>query len=250
MFVDTHAHLDDEKYDKDREDVIKRAEENGVEKIINVSFDLKSAKRAIDLAGQYENIYAAVGCHPKSQEESGYVFNKSDFLKTAKQPKVVAIGECGLELKNPDDLISQREIFEAQIKLAQELNLPLIVHCRDAHQEVIEILAKAGNVKGVIHCFSGSWQSAQRYLDMGFYISFNGIITYASDYDKVVKNMPIDRLLLETDCPYLSPAPFRGQRNEPAHVKYVAQRVAEIRNEPLEKIAQITTENAKKLFQI
>ncbi|MDP2946220.1 MAG: TatD family hydrolase [bacterium] len=250
MLIDTHAHLDDEKYDNDRDEVIKRALENGVDKIINVSFDLASAQKAVELAQKYENIFAAVGCHPKSQEESGYVFNKNDFLAMAQQLKVVAIGECGLELKNPEDLINQQEIFSTQIDLAKELNLPLIVHCRDGHQEVIEILAKAGNVKGVIHCFSGSWPTAQRYLAMNFYLSFNGIITYAGDYDKVVKNMPLERLLLETDCPYLSPSLFRGQRNEPAHVKYVAQRVAEIRGEPIEKIAEITTQNAKKLFKI
>jgi len=248
MLVDTHAHLDDEQYDNDREEVIERAKESGVDKIINVSFDLVSAQRAVELAQKYENIFAAVGCHPKSRDESGYVFNKSDFLRIAQQPKVVAIGEVGLELKNSGDLISQQEIFEAQIDLAKELNLPLIVHCRDAHKEVIETLSKAGDAKAVIHCFSGSWQSAQRYLEMGFYLSFNGIITYANDYDKVVKNMPLDRLLLETDCPYLSPVPFRGQRNEPANVKYVAQRVAEIRGEAVGKIAEITTKNAKDFF--
>jgi len=250
MFIDTHAHLDVEQYNLDREQVIENAKKNGVGFIINPSFDLQSAKRAGELARKYENIFAAAGCHPKSQEESGYIFNKNDFLEVARQPKVVAIGECGLELKNSGDLVNQREIFEQQIDLAKELNLPLIIHCRDAHQEVSKILAEAGDVRGVIHCFSGSWQSAQRYLEMGFYLSFNGIITYANDYDKVIKNMPLERLLLETDCPYLSPVPFRGQRNEPANVKYVAQRVAEIRTEPLENIAQITTENAKKLFQV
>jgi len=250
MFIDTHAHLDDGQYDNDREEVIERAKENGVDKIINVSFDLVSAQRAVELARKYENIFAAVGCHPKSREESGYVFNKNDFLEIAQQPKVVAIGECGLELKNSGDLISQQKIFEAQINLAKELNLPLIVHCRDAHKEVIGILSKAGNAKAVIHCFSGSWQSAQRYLEMGFYLSFNGIITYAGDYDKVVKNMPLERLLLETDCPFLSPAPFRRRRNEPANVRYVAQRVAEIRGEPIEKVAEITTQNVKKLFNL
>ncbi|MCX6789680.1 MAG: TatD family hydrolase [Candidatus Gribaldobacteria bacterium] len=248
MFIDTHSHLDDEQYNNDREEVIKRAIDDGIEKIINVSFDLVSAKRAVDLAQKYEHIFVAVGCHPTTQEESGYVFNKNDFLAMAQQPKVVAIGECGLELKNPEDLVNQQEIFEAQIDLAKELDLPLIVHCRDAHKEVIEILAKAGQTRGVIHCFSGSWQTAQKYLEMGFYLSFNGIITYASDYDKVVKNMPLDRLLLETDCPYLSPAPFRGQRNEPAYVKHAAQRVAEIRGEAIEKIAQVTTQNARDLF--
>lgn len=276
MFVDTHAHLDDAKYDNDRGEVIKRALENGVEKIINVSFDLLSAKRAVELAQKYENIFAAVGCHPKSKEESGYVFNKNDFLKIAKQPKVIAVGECGLELKNSGDLISQQEIFEAQIDLAKELNLPLIVHCRNAHKEVIEILSKAGKIKAVIHCFSGSWQNAQRYLEMGFYVSFNGIITYAGDYDKVVKNMPLERLLLETDCPYLSPLARRspkgegggnaeggmkeaasakatasqGQRNEPANIKYIAGRSAEIKGESLERIVEVTTQNAKNLFNL
>ncbi len=248
MLIDTHSHLDDEQYNNDREEVIERARQNGVDKIINVSFDLVSAKKAVGLAQKHENIFAAVGCHPKSQEESGYIFNKNDFLAIAQQPKVVAIGECGLELKNPGDLASQQEIFQTQIDLAKQLNLPLVIHCRNAHQEMIEILGKAGKVKGVIHCFSGSWQSAQRYLEMDFYLSFNGIITYAGDYDKVVKNMPLERLLLETDCPYLAPAPLRGQRNEPAHVKYVAQRVAEIRGEPVEKIAAITTQNARDLF--
>lgn len=248
MFIDTHAHLDDEQYNNDRDEVIKRAIENGVDKIINVSFDLPSAKKAVELARKYENIFAAVGCHPKSQEESGYVFNKNDFLAMAQQPKVVAIGECGLELKNPEDLINQQEIFEQQIDLAKQLNLPLIIHCRDAHQEMIEVLTKAGQVRGVIHCFSGSWQSAQKYLEMGFYLSFNGIITYAVDYDKVIKNMPLERLLLETDCPYLSPTPCREQRNEPVNVKYVAGRVAEIRGGPVEKIAQVTTQNAQDLF--
>ncbi len=250
MFIDTHAHLDVEQYNLDREDVIERAVKDGVGFIINPSFDLQSAKRAVDLAGQYEHIFAAAGCHPKSQKESGYIFNKDDFLAIAQKNKVVAIGECGLELKNSGDLANQQEVFEAQIDLAQELNLPLIVHCRDAHKEVMEILSKAGSIRALIHCFSGSWQSAQRYFEMGFYISFNGIITYANDYDKVVKNMPLGRLLLETDCPYLSPVPFRGKRNEPANVRYVAQRVAEIRDEPLENIARITTENAKKLFKI
>ncbi|MDD5750487.1 MAG: TatD family hydrolase [Candidatus Pacebacteria bacterium] len=248
MLIDTHAHIDGEEYDKDRSEVIGRAFENGVEKIINVSFDLASAKRAIDLAGQYESIYAAIGCHPGTREESGYVFKKSDYSEIAKMPKVVAIGECGLELKNASDLADQQDIFLEQIDLAREFNLPLIVHCRNAHKQVIDILSKAGSIKGVIHCFSGSWQSAQRYFELGLYISFNGIITYAPDYDKVVRNMPLERLLLETDCPYLSPVPFRSERNEPANLEYVVQRIAEIRGEPAEKIADVTTQNAKNLF--
>jgi len=258
MLIDTHAHLDDEQYDNDREEVIKRAIDNGVDKIINVSFDLASAQKAVELARKYENIFATVGCHPKSQEETGYVFNKNDFLEIARKNKVVAIGECGLELKNPGDLAIQQETFSTQIDLAKQLNLPLIIHCRNAHQEVIDIFTKAGDVRGVIHCFSGSWPTAQRYLAMGFYLSFNGIITYACDYNKVVKNIPLERLLLETDCPYLSPLARRSpkgegggrqkDRNEPANIKYVAQRVAEIRGESIGKIAEVTAQNAHDLF--
>ncbi|MDD5738556.1 MAG: TatD family hydrolase [Candidatus Pacebacteria bacterium] len=258
MYIDTHAHLDVEQYDSDREQVIKNAIKNGVGFIVNPSFDLQSAKKAIDLANKYENIFAGVGCHPKTREESGYVFNKKDYLKIIGNKKVVAVGECGLELassKIPEGqkqelLKHQKEIFVEQINLAKEFNLPIIVHCRNTHKEVIEILSKENNLQGVIHCFSGSWGDAQKYLEMGIYISFTGIITYANDYDKVVKNTPLDRILIETDCPYLSPVPLKGQRNEPANVKYVAQRIAEIKGEPLERVADITTQNAKKLFNL
>lgn len=248
MLIDTHAHLDTKQYDNDREQVIKNAKENGVGFIINPSFDLQSAKRAVDLAARNDNIFAAVGCHPKTKKESGYAFAKKDFLKVAEQPKVVAIGECGLEGAGADSKYQQK-VFLEQIRLAKALSLPIIVHCRNAHKQVLEILSKEKNgLGGVIHCFSGSWSDAQKYLSMGFYLSFTGIITYAFDYDKVIKNMPLERLLLETDCPFLSPVPVRGQRNEPANVKYVAQRIAEIRGETIEKIAQVTTQNAKTLF--
>ncbi|MEK7103898.1 MAG: TatD family hydrolase [Patescibacteria group bacterium] len=248
MLIDTHSHLDVEQYDNDRDQVIKNAIDNGVGFIINPSFDLSSAKKAIGLAGQYENIFAGVGCHPKTKEESGYVFNKKDYLEIIKSKKVVAVGECGLEL--PGLLEYQKEIFVEQINLAKEFNLPIIVHCRNTHKEVIEILSKENNLRGVIHCFSGSWGDAQKYLEMGFYISFAGIISYANDYDKVVKNTPLDKILLETDCPYLSPVLLKGQRNEPANVKYVAQKIAEIRGESLDVIAQATTRNAKNLFAL
>jgi len=252
MLVDTHAHLDVEIYDKDRDEVIKRALKNDVGLIINVSFDLKSAKRTVDLAKHYESIYAAVGVHPTAKQESNAVFDKHALREIAGQSRVVAIGECGLELGTSgfEDLSEQQEIFEVQIELAKELNLPLIIHCRNAHQEVIEILSKSGNIKAVIHCFSSSWQNAQRYLEMGFYLSFNGIITYASDYNKVIRNMLLERLLLETDCPYLSPTPFRGQRNEPFYIKYVAERIAQVRGQSVEEIAEITTQNAKNFFKI
>jgi len=258
MLIDTHVHLDVEQYDNDREQVIKNAKENGVGFIINPSFDLQSAKKAIELAGQYENIFAGIGCHPKTKEESGYVFNKKDFLEIITSKKVVAVGECGLELASPkitepekEELLRyQKEIFSEQINLAKEFSLPIIVHCRNTHKEAIEILSKENNLQGVIHCFSGSWIDAQKYLAMGFYISFTGIITYTNDYDKVVKNMPLERILLETDCPYLSPIPLKGQRNEPANIKYIAQKIAEIREEPLERIAEVTTQNAKKLFNL
>ncbi len=248
MFIDTHAHLDDGQYDADREQVIKNAKENGVDFIINPSFDLQSAKKAIELAANSESIFAAVGCHPKILEDSGYVFNKKDFLAIIGSPKVVAIGECGLEGADEKYSEYQEKIFKEQVILAKESGLPLIVHCRNAHKQVIGILSKEENLNGVIHCFSGSWADAQKYLDIGFYLSFTGIITYAIDYDKVIQNAPLDRIMIETDCPYLAPVPFRGQRNEPAYVKYVAQRIAEIRGETLEKIAEATTQNAFNLF--
>lgn len=258
MLVDTHSHLDVEQYNLDRDQVIKNAKDNGVGFIINPSFDLQSAKKAIELANQYDNIFVGVGFHPKTREESGYIFDKNDYLKIIKMPKVVAVGECGLEIfsskileKQKKELLKeQTKVFLEQINLAKEFNLPLIFHCRNAHKEVVEILLKEKNLQGVAHCFSGSWGDAQKYLAMGFYISFTGIITYANDYDKVIKNTPLDRILIETDCPYLSPVPLRGQRNEPANVRYVARRIAEIRGESLEKIAEITTQNAKKLFNL
>lgn len=248
MFIDTHAHLDVEQYNKDREQVIENAAKNGVDFIINPSFDLKSAERAVALATDHSNIFAAVGCHPKTKEESGYAFDKKDYAKIISEKKVVAIGECGLEGAESDQY--QQEVFKEQISLSKEYGLPLIIHCRLAHKKVIEMLSKEKNLRGVIHCFSGSLADAQKYLEMGFFISFTGIITYANDYDKVIKNVPLEKILIETDCPYLSPSPFRGQRNEPANLKYIAQRISLIKNETIEEIGRITSQNSINLFNL
>jgi len=193
-----------------------------------------------------------------------------------REDRVVAIGECGLELNQKLKVVSdaepsniknlssaqaegqndkskikkQTEIFLTQIKLAQGLNLPLIIHCRNAHNEMLEILSGVKNLKAVIHCYSGSWDQARKYLDLGCRISFTGIITYARDYDKVIKNMPIERMLLETDCPYLTPVPNRGQRNEPLFVKYVYETIARVRGELLEKTEEQIDKNVIKFFDL
>lgn len=255
---DSHGHIDDAKYNADRYEVLQRAFEAGVSHIINPSYDLASAQRAVDLAAKYEIVYAGAGVHPGTVGEKGFIFDIDFLREIANFTKTVAIGEVGLDFEEPrvagiaksEIFTKQKEMFIAQIELARELSMPLIIHCRKAHSEVIGILSGYSDVKAVIHCFSGSWGDAQKYLAMGHFLSFTGVITYATDYDRVIKNAPLDRIMIETDCPYLSPAPYRGKRNEPSFVQYVAQRIAEIKNEQIETIANYTTQNAKQFFGI
>lgn len=292
MLVDTHAHVNFNAYKDDSDEVVRRALEGNIW-MINVGSQIDTARRAVEFAQQYSvGVYAAVGLHPihlRSGEVDAHVdeyeivqfasraeeFNYEEYKKLAKDPKVVAIGEIGLDyyhidnskLKNQNSKLQvkiqnleevknlQKQTFIKQLELASELNKPVIIHCREAHNDVLEILQSAINnrrltIKGVVHSFSGRWSQAQQYLEMGFYLGFNGIITFARDYDRVVKEMPLDRLVLETDCPYLTPVPFRGKRNEPSYVKYVAQQVAGLRNISYDEIAGITTKNARELFKI
>jgi TatD DNase family protein len=189
----------------------------------------------------------------KTREEK---FDPERYRELCKDEKVVAIGEIGLDYyHNAENKNLQREALLEQLNLAESVNKPVILHCREAHNDLLEILknwTKFGNkeIRGVVHSFSGRLPQAQEYLDMGFYLGFNGIITFARDYDRVVKEIPVDRLVVETDCPYLTPIPFRGKRNEPSYVKYVAEKVAEIRGISVEEVAETTTRNAKKLFGI
>lgn len=252
--IDTHAHLDSHQYDSDREAVIERARRNGISEILTVGCDLPSSQASIELAAEHLDIYASVGIHPHDALQ-GTDAGIGTLRSMAGQAKVVAIGEIGLDFfrdRAPRD--AQRETFRRQIRLAREVGLPLIIHDRDAHDEVETILREenAREVGGVLHCFSGDLAMARRCLDLGFYLSFPGTITYPANgaAREIVKIVPDDRLLIETDCPYLSPVPERGKRNEPAFVRYTAAAVATIRGISEADVARLVRRNSYDLFQI
>ncbi|EMI15161.1 TatD family hydrolase [Bacillus altitudinis MN12] len=254
MLFDTHAHLNAEQYNEDLEQVIERAKSEKVEKIVVVGFDRPTITRAMELIEAYDFIYAAIGWHPvdaidMTDEDLAWI------KELSQHEKVVAIGEMGLDYywdKSPKDV--QKEVFRRQIALAKEVNLPIIIHNRDATEDVVTILKEEGaaEVGGIMHCFTGSLEIAKACMEMNFYISFGGPVTFknAKKPKEVVKDIPSDRLLIETDCPYLTPAPFRGKRNEPSYVKYIAEQIAELREMSFEELAALTTENAKKVFRI
>ncbi|WP_069650468.1 TatD family hydrolase [Caloranaerobacter ferrireducens] len=254
MLIDSHAHLDDRRFDKDRDKIIKNLKNNDIWVVINPGADLASSIKAVALAEEYENIYAAVGIHPhdaKTMDDDTIEVLKS----LLKKDKVIAVGEIGLDYHydfSPRDI--QRKWFREQIKLAKEFNLPIIVHDREAHKDVYNILKEEqdGTLRGVLHCFSGSVEMAKEYIKMGFYISFAGPVTFknAKTPKEVVKAIDINRILIETDSPYLTPHPHRGKRNEPLYVRYVAAMIAELKGLTVEEVARITTENTKRLFNI
>jgi len=254
QLFDTHAHLNNEKFSNDVADVIKRAHENNVTHILNVGYDLKSSKKAVELAGKYPGLYAAVGIHPHDATE----YNEQAELileHLAADERVVAIGEIGLDYyRNLSPKEIQRVAFLKQIDLAKKLNKPIIIHDRDAHQDIMEMIKKTriADVGVVLHCFSGSVQMAQECVKMGCYISLAGPVTYPNAVKpvEVAKAIPLDKLFIETDCPYLSPQFVRGKRNEPSYVKYVLQKIAEIKGKTIEEVAYYTSENAKKFFKI
>lgn len=254
LLFDTHVHLNDEQYDNDLEEVIGRAKANGVGRVIVVGFDEKTIKRAMELIEVYDFIYAAIGWHPVDAIDL-----TDEYLEwieeLTKHPKVVAIGEIGLDYhwdKSPRDI--QKDVFRRQIRLAKKLKLPIIIHNRDATEDVVAILKEehAEEVGGIMHCFSGSVETAQACLDMNFYISLGGPVTFknAVKPKEVAKAVPLDRLLIETDCPYLAPHPFRGKRNEPGYVKLVAEEIARLKEVTYEEVAEATTKNANKLFNL
>ena len=254
MLIDSHAHLQDEAFQKDLPQVLQRASEAGLEKIICIGYDYESSAEAVKLSRKYPQIYAVVGVHPhdaKTLKDETI----ADLHKLAREPKVVAIGEIGLDFyRNLSPRDVQEKAFIAQIKLAQELYKPIVIHDRDAHQEVFSIIKKekAGRSEGVLHCYSGHLPLAIDLMKEGFYISFAGPLTYknAKKTVEVAGKIPLDRILIETDCPYLSPEPLRGKRNEPANVSYVAAKLAAIRNKSPEEIAYLTARNAKQVFRI
>lgn len=250
--IDTHAHLNDPKFSADIREVIARASGAGVERMIVCGYDLDSSRAAVELADRFESVYATVGVHPhdaKSYDPS--VERAIEELSGAS--KVLAIGEIGLDFHYDFSPRSQQlAAFEAQIDLAGRLSLPIVVHSRESNAEALEVLRqRAGNITGcVFHCFSGDADFAQNVLDMGFYIGIDGPITYKASEKlrKVVEICPLDRLLVETDCPYLTPVPHRGKRNEPAYVRYVAEEAARVKSITLQELAEATSNNARRLF--
>ncbi len=238
----------------EKDEIIKRAEASGIEKIITIGTTLESCRSAIKLAEDYQSLFAAVGVHP--HDASDVDSHTLEEIKTlAKHPKVVAIGETGLDyyyLNSPKE--AQKKTFRAFISLAQELNLPLILHVRDAWKDALTILREEELPAkgGVTHCFSGSYEEAKSYMDLGFYISYTGVITFpnANSLREAAKKIPIERTLIETDSPYLAPVPKRGKRNEPSYVRYVAEKIAEIKGLSLQDVGRITTLNAKNLFNL
>ncbi|WP_422486774.1 TatD family hydrolase [Gudongella sp. DL1XJH-153] len=255
MLIDSHAHLDDRRFDPDRETLIKSLKDNGIDLVINVGADIESSKASIKLAKKHENIYAVVGVHPHSAKDLEGK-DLSDLRELLKEDKVVAIGEIGLDFyydNSPRDI--QRKWFKAQIDLAKELDMPVVIHTRDAAQETFDILKEAGEdgkLKCLLHCYSGSAEMAEEYIKLGFHISLGGPVTFknARVPREVAKVVPLDKLLIETDSPYLTPEPYRGKRNEPMYVKYVAERIAQEKGITYQEVAQTTSDNVLRFFGI
>ncbi len=254
MLVDSHAHIQLEQFKNDRNSVIARARSVGVGCIIVVGFDLKSSESAVMLAEQHDFIYATVGMHPHDAKLLNLEVLDA-FRKLVEHPKAIAFGEIGLDYyRNLSPQKKQRDVFETQMQLAQEVNLPVIIHDRDAHDDIMEVLRRySGKMRGVLHCFSGNLSMAKEACELGFYISIAGPVTYHNSHSlqEVARKIPLDKLLIETDCPWLVPQQYRRKkikRNEPAYVKAVAEKIAELKNVPLETVAEATTANAETLF--
>lgn len=252
MYFDSHAHYDDARFNDDRDELITKMHAESVSYILNSGESMRAIKAGLQLAEKYPFIYTAVGIHPhnvKSMTDADLAVLKL----YAKKDKVMAIGEIGLDYyydNSPRDL--QRQWFKKQLQLAKEVDLPVIIHSRDAAQECFDIIKESGVNKGVIHCYSGSAQMALDYISMGYYIGIGGVVTYsnAKKTVEVVEAIPIERIVIETDCPYLSPVPNRGKRNDSLNLKYVVDKISEIKNMPHNDVARITTENAKELYSI
>jgi len=253
MLFDSHAHLDDERFDNDRDEVMTSLRESGVAFFVNIGADEKTSYASADLANKYDFVYASVGVHPYDAKDVDDALIEK-FKEMAKQnKKIVAIGESGLDYSYEEaDKEAQKKAFIRHIELANELDLPLIVHNRDSHKDMMDILTEYRPKNAIIHCYSGSLEMAKILVDMGYYISFSGTVTFknAKKLAESAKFVPNDRLLIETDCPYLSPEPERGTRNNPAKVRFTAEKLAELRGVTFEEIAKMTMENAKRVYKI
>ena len=251
MYFDTHAHYDDRRFNDDRDELLGSMASSGVSLILNAASSLRSAKFSLKLADRYDFIYASVGVHPHDSKSmtDETVFELEQLLE---HEKAVAVGEIGLDFYHdfsPRDV--QRVRFHEQLELARRVKKPVIVHTRESTRETLDIISEFKDLSGVFHCFPGSWETAKVILDMGWYLSFPGVITFknARRSLEVIEKMPADRILLETDCPYLSPEPMRGRRNSSINLKYIAEKVAEVRGVTSEEVATLTMENGRRLFR-
>ncbi len=268
LYFDVHAHVNFNAYDIDRDEVIRRALDAGVH-MMNVGTQQDTSKAAAELAEKYDTgVYAAIALHPvhtaksyhdeqelgeggKAFTSRGEQFDSAYYLELAQNPKVKAIGECGLDYYRLEEHTAevQKQVFIEHIKVANKVGKPLMCHIRNAYKDAAEILAQYAEVKGDIHFFAGTWEEAKMFLDLGFTLSFTGVITFTHDYDEVVRNTPLDMILSETDCPYITPTPFRGQRNEPIHVREVVKAIARIKELDEEVVRAQLVANAKRVFE-
>lgn len=259
--IDSHCHLDMEPLSTELESVIERAKKSGVEKMINIGSSLRGSKRSVEIANIYPNIWATVGLHPHDAETiTDFEGTMDKISELSKNDKVVAIGEIGLDYFNPNGKISkeqkeaQKKLFKAQLEIAAKQNLPVVIHTRDANKDMLSMIQNSNKVAGVVHCFTGDKDFANKLLNLGFYIGFTGFVTFdQSKFDHIrgsVRVVPIEKLLIETDAPFLAPGPYRGKTNEPVYVRYVAEKIAEIKSLSVERVAKITSQNTEKLFNI
>jgi TatD DNase family protein len=251
MLVDSHCHLNFPEFKEDLDAVIKRAEEAGVKTFLTINTSLDESEQIQEIADRYPNVYCTVGAHPHDAADHVYKDVYDDLIRLAQHSKVVGIGETGLDYYyNNSPRLEQIESFKTHIKASIELGLPLIIHTRDADEDTLPCLREFPKAKGVFHCFSGGMELAKTALDLGFYISFSGIITFkkADELREVAKFAPMDRVLVETDSPFLAPIPHRGERNEPAYTRITAMKLAEIKEISLEEVSKLTTRNFFQLF--
>lgn len=252
MYFDSHAHYDDERFDEDRDELLQGMKDKGVDYIINAAADMESCYTGLELAAKYPFVYCSIGVHPHDAKTLNEERLK-ELEELAQRQKVVAVGEIGLDYyydSSPREV--QREWFMKQLLLAKSLDLPVIIHSREACQETFDMIVESGVKEGVIHCFSGSHELAKEYVKRGFYIGIGGSLTFknAKKTVKVVETIDLDHILIETDSPYLTPVPHRGKRNDSSYLQFVVERIAEIKDITVEEVCETTSQNAKKLFRI
>ena len=253
MLFDTHAHMDDRAFDGVREELLSSLPGQGIALLMNPGCSLASSRAASRLSQEYDYIYAAVGSHPDAADEVNEEVLEEYRKLWKRNPKIKAIGEIGLDYHYEDIPRGiQQRAFRMQLELARELDLPVIVHEREAHEDGLKIISEFPEVTGVFHCYSGSAEMAKLLVDRGWYIGFTGVLTFknARKAVEVAQSIPLERIVLETDCPYMSPEPFRGKRNDPSRLCYMAEKLAQLRTLPVEKIHEITVENGKRLYRI